>query len=39
MVVDFASFAYFYIYNNCNYLAVVNHFREKKTPKRKIRMV
>lgn len=39
MIVDSASFAILFMYNNYNYLLVVTHFREKKTSKREIRMV
>lgn len=39
MVVNFASRAILFIYNNVNYLLVVVHFGEKKTPNREIKMV
>lgn len=39
MVVDFANFAIFFIYNNCSYLLVVIQLGGGKIPNREIRMV
>lgn len=39
MVVDLASFAIIFIFNNCNYLLVVIQLEGEKIPNREIRMV